>query len=535
LGGWVWEEREPLKWGGAEKEVPSADLILTNANIITMNPAQPTAGLVAIRGSKIILVGGNDRLGEVRGAKTKVIDCRGKTVVPGFNDAHCHIFALIRKLGSIGLSPPGVSSIADIKAAVRKCARSIPPGNWIAASDYNEFYLDEKRHPNRRDLDEAAPEHPVVLAHRSLHACVLNSLALAMAGITRETPEPPGAIIERELDSGEPSGLLFEMVGYIRGQVLPPLSDEELAEGIALANRHYLSMGITSLQEASANNDYDRWQALQGFKDNGELKSRVSMLSGFDALPRFHERGLEFGSGDEQLRLGGVKIVLNETAGRLQPPPEELNRQALSAHRAGFQLAIHCIEPSTVAAAITALEYIAGKFSVVGRRHRLEHVSECPPELLERLKHIKAMVVTQPPFIYYSGERYLATLPPERLQWLYRVKSFLDAGLVVAASSDAPVVPDNPLIGIYAAVTRRAETGQEVLPKEAISPQQALAMYTTNAAYASFEETIKGAIAPGRLADMAILSADPLKSAPEQIKEIRVEMTILDGRVAWEG
>ncbi len=512
----------------------SADIILTNANVITMNPANPTATLVAIKGNKILLVGGSDRLGEARGAKTKIIDCRGKTVVPGFNDAHCHIFAFIRKLGSIDLSPLAVSSIADIKAAVLKRARSIPAGNWVTGTDYNEFYLAEKRHPNRRDLDEAAPEHPLVLAHRSLHACVLNSLALSMAGITRETPEPPGAVIDRELDSGEPSGLLFEMVSYIRQQVLPPLSDEELAEGMALANRHYLSMGITSLQEASANNDYSRWQTLQRFKDSSELKSRVSMMSGFDALPQFQERGLAFGSGDEQLRLGGVKIILTETRGRLQPPQEELNQQALESHRAGFQLAIHCVEPGTVAAAITALEYIAGKSSVAGRRHRLEHCSECPPQLLERLKKLEAMVVTQPPFLYYSGERYLATIPTERQRWLYRIKSFLDSGLTVAGSSDAPVAPDNPLMGIYAAVTRRAESGQELLPQEAISPQQALAMYTTNAAYASFEEDIKGAIAPGKLADMAVLSDDPLKSPPELIKDIRVEMTIIDGRVAWQ-
>jgi len=512
----------------------SADLILTNANVITMNPARPAAGLVAIRGNKIWLVGDNDRLGEVQGSKSKVIDCQGKTVVPGFNDAHCHIFGFIRKLGSIDLSPPAVGSIADIKAAVRQRAKNTPPGNWITATDYNEFYLVEKRHPNHRDLDEAAPEHPVVLYHRSLHACVLNSMALSLAGINRETPEPPGAIIERELDSGEPSGLLFEMMSYIRQKVLPPLSDEELAEGMALANRHYLSMGITSLQEASASNDYGRWQTLKRFKQSGELASRVSMMFGFDALPQFQERGLAFGSGDEQLRLGGVKIVLTETTGRLQPPQEELNRQTLDSHRAGFQLAIHCVEPGAAAAAISALEYVAGQLPVAGRRHRLEHCSECPPELLERLKKLKAMVVTQPPFIYYSGERYLATVPPERQRWLYRIKSFLGSGLVVAGSSDSPVVSDNPLVGIYAAVTRRAESGQEVLPQEAVSPQQALEMYTANAAYASFEEDVKGAIAPGKLADMAVLSADPLKSLPELIKDIRVEMTILDGEVVWE-
>jgi len=514
--------------------MPAADLILNNANVITMNPGHPTAGLVAIKDNRILLVAGNDQLGEVRGAKSKVIDCQGRTVVPGFNDAHCHIFSFIRKLGSLDLSLSSVRSIADIKAAIRRRVQSITPGSWLTGTDYNEFYLAEKRHPNRWDLDEAAPDHPVVLAHRSLHACVLNSLALSMAGITRETPEPPGAVIDRDFSTGEPSGLLFEMVSYIRREVLPPLSDEELAEGIASANRHYLSMGITSLQEASASNDYARWQTLQRFKQSGKLASRVSVMFGFDALPQFQQAGLALGSGDSQLRLGGVKILLNETRGQLQPPPDELNRQALSAHRAGFQLAIHCIEPGTVEAAIAALEHIGRQSSLAGRRQRLEHCSECPPELLERLIKLEALVVTQPPFLYYSGERYLAILPAERQRWLYRIKSFLDSGLVVAGSSDSPVASDNPLIGIYAAVTRRAESGQELLPQEAISPQQALAMYTTSAAYTSFEENIKGSIAPGRLADMVILSADPLVSPPEQLKDIRVEMTIIDGRVAWE-
>lgn len=514
--------------------MPSADLILQNAKVITMNPARPSAQLVAVKGNKILLVAGNDQLGEVRGAKTRVIDCGGKTVVPGFNDAHCHLFGFIRKRRSLDLSHSSVKSIADIKAAVRRQAQATPRGQWIIGSDYHEFYLAEKRHPNRRDLDEAAPEHPVVLYQRSLHACVLNSLALARAGITRETPEPAGAVIERELDTGEPSGLLFEMVGYIRQKVLPPLSEDELAEEIASVDRHYLSMGITSLQEASVSNDYARWEILKRFKDDGSLQSRVSMMFGFDALAQFQERSMAFGSGDSGLRLGGVKFLLNEARGRLQPPLDELKRQALAAHRAGFQLAIHCVEPGTVKAAAAALEYLAGHSSIAGRHHRLEHVSECPPELLERLKKLRAVVVTQPAFIYQNGERYLATVPAERQRWLYRIKSFIDAGLTVAGSSDSPVAPDNPLLGICAAVTRRAESGQELLPEEAISVQQALAMYTTSAAYASFEEDSKGSIALGKLADMVILSADPLQSPPEKIKDIRVEMTIIGGGVAWE-
>jgi predicted amidohydrolase YtcJ len=463
----------------------SADLVLKNAKVITMNPDYPAAELVAIEGSRVLAVAGSEELEQLKGAKTRVIDCQGRTVVPGFNDAHCHIFPFIRSLRELDLSPSAVGSIVDIKAAIRHRAQSLPPGKWLTGSGYNEFYLAEKRHPNRRDLDEAAPNHPVALFHRSLHACVLNSMALSRAGITTETPEPPGALVERELETGEPNGLLFEMAGYIMEGVVPPLSEAELAEGMASASQHYLSMGITSLQEASATNDFARWQTLKQFKDNGRLQSRVFMMFGLDALSQFQAAGLGFGAGDSFLRLGGVKLMLSETTA--PPPPLGLNQQALTAHQARFQLAIHCIEPSTVEAAISALEYINSQAPTTGRRHRLEHCSECPPRLLERLSRLKAMVVTQPPFLYYSGERYLATIPPAQLKWLYRLRSFLDGGLVVAGSSDSPVVPDNPLVGIYAAVTRRVQSGEELSPEERISAKDALEMYTINAAHASFE------------------------------------------------
>jgi predicted amidohydrolase YtcJ len=241
-----------------------------------------------------------------------------------------------------------------------------------------------------------------------------------------------------------------------------------------------------------------------------------------------------FGCGDSGLRLGGMKFLLSEARGRLQPPLDELKAQALTAHQAGFQLAFHCVEPGTVEAAAAALEYIKGRSPITVRRHRLEHLSESPPALFERLQKLGAMVVTQPVFLYQNGARYLASVAPERQRWLYRIGSLFRAGLVVAGSSDAPVAPDNPLLGIYSAVTRRAESGEVLLPHEAISAEQALAMYTVNAAYASFEENIKGSITPDKLADMVILSADPLRSPPERLKDIRVEMTIIGGKVVWE-
>jgi len=508
------------------------NLILKNANVITMDSRQPKAELVAIKDGKIFVVTGNKELEPLRGARTKVIDCQGKTVIPGFNDAHCHVISFIRKLLSLDLSPSSVSSIADIKAVIHKQALNIPPGEWLTGTDYNDFYLAEKRHPTRRDIDEAAPHHPAVLAHRSLHACVLNSQALSLAGITRETPDPPGGLIDRDLVTGEPTGLLFNMLSHIRKNVLPPLSEEELTRGMTLANQHYLAYGITSLQEATASNNPGRWQIYQRFKN--KLKSRLYMMFGFEALSQFQEMGLTFNSGDNQLRLGGVKIMLDETTGRLYPPQPELNRQVLAAHQAGFQLAIHAIEENTVEAAITALEYAQNRLPQANRRHRIEHCAECPPRLLKRLSNLQAVIVTQPPFLYYSGERYLAQVPESQLPWLYRIKSPLGIGLTVAGSSDSPVAPNNPLVGIYAAVTRRAESGQYLLPEECVSTGEALAMYTINAAHASFEEGIKGSITPGKLADMVVLSSDPLESPPEQIKDIRVEMTIIGGELAWE-
>ncbi len=513
----------------------AADLILKNANVVTVDPGRPTAELVAVKGDRILLVGDNQSLESVRGAKTRVIDCQGKTVVPGFNDAHCHVFSFLIKLLSIDLSPSSVSSISDIKATIRRKAGTTPLGQWIIGTDYNDFYLAEKRHPNRWDIDEVAPRHPVILCHRSLHACVLNSLALSLAGITRETEEPPGGQIARDLNSGEPNGLLFEMLSHIRNRVMPPLSEAEFTKSITLANQHYLSHGITSLQDVTVVNDFSRWQKFRRFKDNGKLKSRLYIVSGIEALGQFQEAGLAFHSGDSQLRLGGIKVAPTEAPGQLYPLQPELNQQVLDAHRAGFQLAIHAVLMSTVEAAIIALEYTHSQFSQAGRRHRIEHCSECPPHLLKRLKKLQVVVVTQPPFLYYSGERYLATVPADRLPWLYRIKSFLNSGLVVAGSSDSPVVPDNPLVGIYAAVTRQAESGQHLLPEECISASQALAMYTVNAAYASFEEGIKGSITQGKLADMVLLSDDPTKIPSEQIKDIKVEMTIIGGEVVWEG
>jgi predicted amidohydrolase YtcJ len=510
-----------------------AALVLYNANVLTLNRERPRAGLVGIGDGKIVWVGGNDDLHLFRG-RAKLVDCEGRTVAPGFNDAHIHLMSLASRLFSVDCSPASVASISDIEKAIGRHAGGIPRGTWIRASGYNEFYLSERRHPNRKDLDRAAPDHPVKLTHRSQHACVLNSLALRLAGISIETPDPPGGMIDRELDTGEPSGLLFGMNSYLNEQVVPSLSDDELEEGVRSVSRTLISLGMTSVQDASVSNGYEEWRTFLALKDSGSFAPRVSMMFGSHALDEFIERGLSAGYGDRNIKVGPMKLTLDETRGHLNPPKDELNEAVLRAHQAGYQVAMHAVEEGTVEAAVTALESCLGQSPKSGHRHRLEHCSVCPPGMMHRLSAVRAVVVTQPAFVYYNGERYLSEVPGSQLPWLYRTASFFKSGLSPAASSDGPVVPCDPLVGIYAAVTRKAETGQVLSPEEAVAPGMALEMYASNGAYASFDEDSKGSIEVGKLADLVVLSGDPTAVPPEEIPQIHAEKTIIGGRLVWE-
>ncbi len=508
--------------------MPLADLILKNANVITMNPAQPRASTVVIRDGRILLVSDADA------TDVAVIDCAGGTIVPGFNDAHCHVFSLLRKLISVDLSPPAVRSIIDIQQAIAARVPEIPEGGWLTGTDYNDFYLEEQRHPTRWDIDEVVPDLPVVISHRSLHVCVLNTRALELAGITRETPQPPGTMIERDLDEGEPNGVLYEMLGHIRERMMPGWTDDELTRATALADELYLSRGITSLQDATVVNDHRRWLRFRRLVDNRMLHSRISMMVGWEKMSEFREADLTFRDGGDRLRLGAMKIIPSNPTGSLYPSPPELDRIVFEAHRDGFQVAVHAVCDSTVSAALDAFERAQVRLPCRDARHRLEHCAECPPEILDRVIDTGTMVVTQPPFIHYGGERYLSTVDGEKLPWLYRIKSFLDNDVAVAASSDSPIVPLDPLVGIYSAVTRRAASGQRLLPAERVTPEQALGLYTTGAAFAAFDEDIKGSLVPGKLADIVLLSDDPTAVPPETITDIRVLKTIIGGEVVWE-
>jgi len=515
-------------------EISRQNLILINANMITLDPLCPQASWVVIKNEKIVTVGKGNDWKTYKNNHSRIIDCHGKTVIPGLMDAHLHLVSYAKSLVIADISPAGnVHSISDIQSIIKNESQKRPAGQWILARGYNDFYLSEKRHPERRDLDKAAPDHPVRLTHRSGHAHVLNSRALNLVGITRDSGDTEGGIIERDLKTGGPTGLLYEMGDFL-SEKIPPLSPADLASGLGDANRELVSRGVTSIQDASSRNNIDQWMRVKSWKESGLLQPRVNLMMGISAFQKSDGNYPLGGLNQNQLRWGAVKIILDDTTGRLHPGQPELNAMVLEVHQARRQIAIHALEEDAVKAACEAIRFALEKLPAKDHRHRIEHCSVCPPDLARTIASLGITVVTQPAFIYFHGERYLATVAEEQLKHLYPIKTLLDQGINVAASSDCPIVPPDPLFGINAAMHRLSEAGDIVGGNQRIRPGAALQMYTLNAARAAFEESIKGTITKGKLADLVVLNADPIRLTADAFKSLQVEMTIIGGKVVWE-
>ena len=510
-----------------------SDLILINAKAITLEPAFPRARFIRISNGRIASVSVDETCEKSKSSKATIIDCHGKTVVPGFIDAHCHLVSYADSFITLDVGPRNVSSISDIQNMVKEAARNIPPGTWIKGRGYNEFYLSEKRHPTRWDLDAVTSAHPVRITHRSGHAHLLNSLALQLVGISAETGDPPGGLIDRDISTGEPTGLLYGM-GEILARVVPPTQKDQADRGISLAGKKLSVLGITSVYDASSRNNSNQLDLIYNWKKQGLLPQRVTMALGWETFKKHPERELAAFKENDHVPIAGVKVIIHETTGQLIPNQPELNEMVLKIHQAGYQAVLHAIEVNTITAACTAIEHALEVTPRADHRHRIEHCSVCPPGLAKRLASAGITVVTQPAFVYYNGERYLRTVSKKDLGHLYPLATLMRHGVTVAGSSDFPVVHPNPLIGIYGAVTRKTENGQNLLPEESITPLKALSLFTDSAARAIRKETTRGSIRPGKLADLVILSNDPTSLPEEAIKDIQVEMTIINGNVVWE-
>lgn len=532
---------------------PSADIIFTNGSVVTVDEGDRISEAVAVVGNRISLIGSSKDVGKSAGPNTEIIDLAGRSLLPGFIDAHCHPGSYGAGKRYIPCGAKDIGSIEDMKKAVAERAKTASEEEWIVGRGYNQTQLDEYRHPTRWDLDEAAPNHKVCIFRTCGHVLVVNSAALRKVGYDRDTPDPEGGKIARDAQ-GELTGVLYESarVPFWKATFS---SLPELEKSTPLMNEDFLRCGITSAHDASGRNP-NELRAYQKGVEDGWQKVRLyvmARISGDIEVGRhFLKTGLVTGFGNERLRLGPIKLMIDGSVGgasaavRTAYPGDpdnygitymsqaELDKQVWESHKAGFQVGIHAIGDKGVEMVLDAFEKALEKYPRKNHRHRIEHCGLLDDILMDRIKKLQLLPVLGVPFLYELGDYYIDILGKDRLSCMYPQRSLLERGILAPLSSDAPVIDPNPLHGIYSAVTRKTKSGQTISPTENVNIMQAIRSYTRYGAYASFEETIKGSIETGKLADLVVLSDNILEKSPEEILDINVEMTLVDGEIVYQ-
>jgi predicted amidohydrolase YtcJ len=527
------------------------DLVLVNGEVVTLNPSKPRCEAVAVVFGRVAEVGSTkDVMGSV-GSGTLVIDLDGKTVLPGFIDTHVHLDDFGLTLRTINME--GATSVREVKRLVSERVRRTPRGEWVMGRGWNENTLMERRLLTRWDIDDVSPDNPVYLHHFSCHATLLNSRGLEASGINRHTRPPAGGWIDvREF--GEPTGFLRSNARFMApvglNGVRPRPDLGTLREAILIGVNEAVKYGLTAIHVPAA--DRDEIKVTQELAAEGRLPLRVTLLPKVELLDHALKLGISSGLGDEWLRIGAIKIFSDgsliaktaavkehfegeaENSGILYDP-EVFSRQIMEANRAGMQIAVHAVGDRAIEAVLDAYEAALRDSPRVDHRHRLEHGSVIPRGLRDRVKRLGVVISTQPELVTRNGDGFQASLGDERMAYTYPIKSMLDEGIIVSGSSDCPLTYCNPLKGIWSATTRTSEnTGKPVTAEERVTVDQAIRMYTTNAAYVGFDEKRKGTIEEGKLADFTILSSSPYAVSAEEIRKIRVEMTIVGGKVVYE-
>lgn len=528
----------------------SRNYLFINGHVMTGELNQHPATSVAVREGHVVAVGSDSDVKAWGGPSTEVIDLAGRTMAPGFNDSHCHPMFVGFGLQQVNASTPPNVSIADITRRIAERVRVTPPGMWVMARGYDQARLAENRHPNRYDLDAVAPENPVVVVRACGHIAAVNSRALAIAGITRDTPDPEGGTIDRD-EHGEPTGVVREAAQtLVRAKIDEPSTDQ-IREALILAGKQFLSVGVTSVGEAGIRRA-EELQAYQDLSRSGELPVRTYLMMMIDeTLEPLRQLGIRTGFGDARLRIGPAKIFLDGSIGgrtaRMSQPyeneddnlglwmqdPQLMKSKLKAAHKAGFQCCAHAIGDAAIELLIQSFEEALAEAPRPNSRHRIEHSSILRPDLLDRIQRIGAIPVPGTSFLYAFKNAYVQNLGMDRIRYAYAMRTFFERGIIASASTDAPVVSTSAMIGIQTMVTRRSEEGDEIWPEERISVEQAIRAYTYNSAYASFEEKIKGTIEPGKLADLVVLETDLRQVKPQEIGSVAVDLTISDGNIAY--
>jgi hypothetical protein len=535
----------------------SADLVVTNANVITVDRGNPRAEALAVKGDRFLAVGTNAQIERLVGEGTVVIDGRGKTVTPGFVDPHLHpapVYPADSRLGTVDLRPERVRTMEELVAALRAKAQITPKGQWVFGSRYLDTSLG--RHPTRADLDRASTEHPISIRHASGHLSVVNSLALKNAGITRDTPDPPGGAFDRD-PNGVPNGVCREGAASRArkgGPTLPVATKEEKLKGYQLCFQDFLSKGITSIGDAAGSGtDVPIYQELIR---SGVPVVRIYKMLGPSYLSNLKDLRAAGQLGDEHLRRGTVKFfhgnsltgrtcwlyepyeTINPKTGKKDyygiPPARsqaDLDKLVYQIHAAGLQVACHANGDREIDMVLDAIERALQKSPRPDHRHRIEHASVVNPGILDRVKRLGVVLVLHA-YVYEFGAA-MEDYGPRRWPMMHAARSALERGIGVASHSDWPVSAADPLLRIQSMVTRRSAAGKVYGPEQKISVHAALAIWTRGNAYACFDEDLKGSIEAGKLADFVILSQDPTQVPPEKIKDIPAERTYVGGRLAW--
>lgn len=527
----------------------NADMVLLNGRIITMDDRLRSAQALAVAAGRILLVGGDAAVRETIGPTTKVIDLAGRAVAPGFIDAHCHPYYYGRSLRWIDSRPDTTHHLSQIVAAVQAEAAKREQGQWIQGWGYDDVRLPPRNAITRHDLDPVSPHHPVCLTRMCGHVITVNSLALALAGVTRETPDPPGGQIDRDAQ-GEPTGVLRETARDLVHDIIPPETAEEVESAIVEAFRRYVTAGITGVHDALV--DEKTMGAYMRLHQRGDLALRVYMMFQPQVLDFLMAAELPTGFGDPWLQVGPLKILLDggigartaaqteayehepDNRGIMWMEQDALDDLVLRAHQAGFQVATHTIGNRAVEAVLTAYRRALNRLPRPDHRLRIEHLSLPLGDQVERVASMGIVVGTQPVFIYEAADTYITNLGRTRGEQVLPFRKLLDAGVPLAGSSDSPVASYVPMLSIQAAVTRRTQTGGIVGIGQEVTVAEALHMYTLGGAYASREEQIKGSLVPGKLADLVVLDRDPFDVPADELSEIAVDMTVIGGEVAYQ-
>jgi predicted amidohydrolase YtcJ len=536
----------------ADNSILTADLIIVNATVRTMDTTRPTAQAVAILGDRIVAVGSDIEVRTLAGANTRVIDAKKRLVLPGFNDAHVHFLSGGFQLSSVDLRDANTPQ--EFAERIRQFAAKLPAGRWITGGDWDHERWPDASLPTKELIDAYTPNTPVFVSRLDGHMALANSVALKLAGVTNQTKDPDGGVIVRDA-KGEPTGILKDAAQSFVWNRKPASTFDEKLTAARAASNYAARLGVTSVQDVSAGSDVGVYQTLL---DRGELKTRIYAMTALPNWERLANAGIRAHFGSEMLRVGGLKAFSDGSLGsttalfyepykdapetRGIPSDEMFPEGAMlervrGADRAGLQVLIHAIGDRANDLILSIFEQVEKENGTRDRRFRIEHAQHLRPQDIPRFARDKVIASMQPYHAIDDGRWAEKRIGKERAKTTYAFRSLLDSGATLAFGTDWTVAPLNPLLSIYGAVTRRTIDGKNPngwVPEQKISVEEAVRAYTVGSAYAEFQDTVKGTITPGKLADLVILSRDIFAIDPKEIENVKVLMTMVDGRVVYE-